>query len=136
MNNCLFCKIVAHEIPATFIYEDEVCVGFLDIQPVNKGHVLIVPKKHSQGSHDADPEILAHLILVMQKTAKAILQATGNPAYNLFQNNGTEAGQAIPHLHFHVIPRFADDGIEQWHGKGPYAAGEAEALAKQIQSVL
>ena len=136
MTDCLFCKIGAHQIPAAIVYEDDACVGFLDINPVNNGHVLIVPKQHSQGSHDADPNVLAHLMQIAQKVAKAVLQVTGDPAYNIVQNNGSEAGQVIPHLHFHLIPRHANDGIEQWHGKGPYAAGQAEALAQQIQRIL
>ncbi|MCC7357257.1 HIT family protein [Candidatus Uhrbacteria bacterium] len=134
MNDCLFCKIIAHEIPCDMVYEDETCMSFLDIHPVNKGHVLIVPKQHCLGSHDADPEVLSKLMLAIQKIAQAMMNATTAPAYNIFQNNGIEAGQVIPHLHFHLIPRFAHDGHLQWHGNVEYSQGEAKEIAGRIKN--
>lgn len=134
MPDCLFCKIIAKEIPAAIVHEDEHVLAFLDIHPVNKGHLLVVPKKHSQGSHDAEPETLAKLMQAIQKLAQAMCTATGAPAYNLIQNNGSAAGQVIPHVHIHVIPRFEGDGFTHWHGKEGYAEGEAEQLAQRIQA--
>lgn len=136
MSDCLFCKIIAKQIPAHVVYENEDVFAFLDIHPVNKGHILVVPKKHSQGSHDAEPETLQKLVVEMQKIAQAMIAVTNTPAYNIIQNNGAEAGQAIPHLHFHLIPRFDQDGHHMWHGKQDYADGEAAQLAQKIQQAL
>lgn len=136
MNDCLFCKIIAKQIPTNAVYETEDVFAFLDIHPVNKGHILVVPKKHSQGSHDAEPETLQKLIVEIQKVAQAMIVATQAPAYNIIQNNGAEAGQAISHLHFHLIPRFDHDGHHMWHGKENYGDGEAALLAQRIKQAL
>lgn len=135
MNDCLFCKIIAKEIPSSGVYEDEHVVAFLDIHPVHPGHVLVVPKRHSESLHDAEPETLHRLIEVTQKIARAVLVATGAVGFNLEQNNGSVAGQVIPHLHLHVIPRFENDGLKHWPG-GSYAEGEAALLAQRIQTGL
>lgn len=135
MNDCLFCKIAAKEIPSSVVYEDDATIVFLDIKPVNPGHVLVVPKKHSEGFHDADPETLMRLILTTQKIANAVSSAIGTTGFNLEENNGSIAGQVIPHLHFHVVPRRPDDGLKHWRGT-PYAEGEAEEVAGKIRNVL
>lgn len=133
--NCLFCKIVRGDIPSFRVYEDDAVIAFLDIKPVNPGHVLVVPRTHSQGFHDAAPETLEKLIIATQKVAKAILAATGVPAFNLEQNNGEVAGQVIPHLHIHIIPRVSDDGLKHWPGK-EYPEGEIARIQESIRAVL
>ena len=135
MIDCLFCKIIAKEIPSACVYEDDAIVAFLDIHPTQPGHVLVVPRQHSEGFHDATPETLHRLIDATQKIAKAILVAVGSSAFNLEQNNGVIAGQVIPHLHFHIIPRFEGDGLRHWSGK-EYAEGEQELVAEQIRKAL
>ena len=119
MNTELFKKIIAGEIPCEKVYEDDVAFAFLDINPVNPGHTLVIPKKWSNGFLDADKDTICALIPAIQKVAKAIKEATGCDGINIMQNEGEAAGQKVFHLHFHVIPRYANDGYEHWHGK-PY----------------
>jgi histidine triad (HIT) family protein len=135
MNDCLFCKIIKGEIPASKVYEDENVLAFLDIHPVNSGHTLIVPKKHSEGLLDADDEVLSQMVVVTKKVAAAILRSLGYEAFNLEQNNGPIAGQVIPHLHWHIVPRRADDGLKHWPGK-EYGEGEANDVAVKIRSEI
>ncbi|MEA2056566.1 MAG: HIT family protein [Patescibacteria group bacterium] len=110
-NNCLFCKIVSGEIPAYKVYEDKHCLAFLDIYPAAKGHTLIIPKKHQQDIRDADPADLERLILLSKKLAKSYQQSLGAVGFNLKSNHGTQAQQEVPHLHFHLVPRYKDDGL-------------------------
>ncbi|QQR61351.1 HIT family protein [Candidatus Uhrbacteria bacterium] len=127
MMETIFSKIIAGEIPCEKVYEDDYAFAFLDITPVHLGHTLVVPKVWSENLLDTDPEILAHVIKAVQKVAKAVKEATGADGINLHQNNGEAAGQKVFHLHFHVIPRFADDGYQLWHGKS-----EDQESLKQI----
>ena len=133
--DCLFCKIINKEIPAVIVYEDYNVLAFLDIHPVNPGHTLIVPKIHSEGLLDADDKVFEQMIVATKKVAVAILQGLGYEAFNLEQNNGKIAGQVIPHLHWHIVPRSADDGLKHWPGKA-YAEGEAEEIADKIRSEI
>jgi len=135
MTDCLFCKIIAKQIPSQGIYEDDVACAFLDIHPNNPGHVLVVPKRHSDGLSDAQQETLQGVILVVQKVARAVTIAMKADGFNLIVNNGVVAGQAVPHLHFHIIPRQPGDGLTHWPGK-TYADGEDVAIAEQIRSAL
>jgi len=129
---CLFCKIINGEIPCHKIYKDDQVLAFLDINPVNPGHTLIVPKKHSESLLDTDEQVLDQLINVAKKVGQAVMTGLDYPAFNLIVNNGKIAGQLIPHLHFHVIPRSADDGLKHWPGK-KYAEGEAEKIVQKIK---
>jgi histidine triad (HIT) family protein len=129
--DCLFCQIIAGEIPATKVYEDDKILAILDIHPVNPGHTLVMPKKHSFNLLDADEETLKAMVLATQKIAKAVLAGLGYEAFNLELNNGRLAGQIVPHLHWHIVPRTAEDGLQHWPGKS-YNAGEAEEVAKKI----
>lgn len=135
MNDCLFCKIVSAEIPSARVYEDEDVVAFLDIKPVNPGHTLVVPKKHSAAFHDADPATLERLIVAMQKIANAVTNATETQGFNIEQNNGEVAGQVVPHLHFHIIPRTKEDGLKHWPGT-PYGEGEMDEMKRRISEAL
>ena len=135
MNDCLFCKIVSGELPSNKIYENDDVVAILDIHPVAPGHTLIIPKKHSAGSHDAEPSVLKHLIVAAQKVARALVKGLPTEAYNITQHNGEAAGQVIPHLHFHVFPRSKADGLESWSVK-PYAEGEMTIVQQKIVKEL
>ena len=135
MSNCLFCKIIAKEIPSSTVYEDDDIIAFLDIKPTNPGHTLVVPKKHSDGFHDADPVTLQKLIVATQKVANAVANALHTTGFNLEQNNGAIAGQVIPHLHFHIIPRRLDDGFRHWPGT-PYAEGVMHEVSEKIRGML
>ncbi len=135
MSDCLFCKIISKELPSSVVYEDDDVLAFLDIKPTNPGHTLVVPKKHSDGFHDAYPETLQKLIVATQKIANAVAQAMGTTGFNLEENNGAIAGQVIPHLHLHIIPRRPEDGLKHWPGSS-YPEGEKEDVAERIRKVL
>lgn len=134
-NDCLFCKIIKGEIPAVKVYEDNNVLAFLDIHPVNPGHTLIVPKIHSDELLATDDKILQQMIVVTKQVAAAILRSLNYQAFNLEQNNGKIAGQVIPHLHWHIIPRTADDGLKHWPGKG-YEEGQAAIISEKIKSQI
>ena len=109
-DDCLFCKIVRGEIPSYTLYEDEDVKVFLDIFPISKGHSLVIPKKHYEQIMDAPSEEMVFLnkLPIISKKLKEITGATG---LTIFQNNGKDAGQVVEHIHFHLVPRFPDDGI-------------------------
>lgn len=135
MSDCLFCKIIAKEIPSTSVYEDADTYAFLDIKPVHPGHVLVVPKIHSRGLQDAQEEVLQHLMLTIRKVARAVTIALKIEGFNIEQNNGSVAGQVVPHLHFHIIPRYPNDGLKHWPGKD-FQPEEAEKIAGEIRTAV
>lgn len=133
--SCIFCKIVAGEIPSYKVYEDEDVYAFLDIAPVNYGHTLVVTKKHFANMEEIPEEELCQLIKAVKKVGKAIKEGLSAAGYNIGENNDPVAGQVVPHIHFHVMPRRADDGLRLWP-QGKYGNGEAEKVAKKIKSAL
>lgn len=133
--DCLFCKIIAGEIPAEKIYEDEQTLAFLDITPVNKGHTLVVPKKHSRNLFDADDDTLAILLPVAKKVVRALQKSISAKGVNIHINNEPAAGQVIFHTHLHIIPRFSEDGLHLWKGH-PYPEGEVRETAEKIKTAL
>ena len=120
MEDCIFCKIVKGKIPCQKIYENEKVFAFLDIMPIHKGHTLVIPKEHHETLLDMPDDTLAELAKVAKKVSKAVKKATGADGFNIGQNNGAAAGQAVFHFHLHVIPRFNGDGLKNWpHTKVP-----------------
>ena len=134
MNDCIFCKIIRGELPCHKVYEDDDVLAFMDINPIHKGHVLVIPKKHAEIILDLDDEILQKVIVIVKKLSKPIVKATGADGFNVAQSNGRDAGQEIDHVHFHIIPRFKDDGkVFDWpHEK--YNEGEMQQYAKKINA--
>src|SRR5256885_5582618 len=112
MADCLFCRILAGELPASFVYRDERAAAFMDIQPVNPGHLLIVPTRHAAQLADTDQETAAHLMRLAHRMAAA-LRASGVrcEGVNFFLADGAAAMQEVFHVHLHVFPRFAGDGF-------------------------
>jgi histidine triad (HIT) family protein len=133
--NCLFCKIIAKQIPANIVYDDEKILAFLDINPVNPGHLLVVPKTHSENIAVANDDDLIALSLAVKKLAPAVCTATACAGWNLEVNNGNAAGQVVDHTHWHIVPRQLNDGLKHWPGH-PYAAGEAAKIAVLIRTEL
>ena len=129
--DCIFCKIIAGEIPSFKVYEDENSLAFLDIAPVNPGHTLIVPKKHYVNMEEIPEDQLCQLAAVIKKIGKAVKDGLGAEGYNVTENNDPISGQIVPHLHFHVIPRRQGDGLRLWP-QGKYGEGEAEEIVKRI----
>ncbi len=137
MSDCIFCKIAAKEIPATVIYEDDNVLGFMDIGPIIKGHALVISKKHYDPVTETPDEILAKLHLVAKRIAQAQLNGLGADGVNIMQNNGVAAGQEVPHIHVHVIPRFADDGHRwNWNAKKYDSIEEMAGLADKMRNHL
>lgn len=112
MSDCIFCKIINKEIPSKIIYEDAICLAFLDISPATKGHTLVIPKKHYQNFLDIDSDTLQHMTTITQKLAKKIVRNVDAKGCNILTNTGLEAGQTVFHFHIHIIPRFDEkDGV-------------------------
>lgn len=136
-DDCVFCKILKGEIPCTKIYEDDMVLAFLDIAPFNPGHTVIVPKEHQHSSTAIDTEYLKAIIAIAPKIGAALMRATGAEGFNILQNNGRVAGQVVPHVHFHVIPRFADDDLQITASTKKYADfAEMTALAEKAKAAL
>lgn len=132
--SCVFCQIVSGEIPSYKVYEDEYTLAFLDIGPVNPGHTLVIPKKHYVDIEETDAETLCQVIRTVKKVGLSLKKNLAAPGYNARVNNGAVAGQAVPHLHFHVTPRLENDGLKLWPQK-KYEAGQAEEILKKIKIV-
>ena len=108
--NCLFCKIISGEIPSNRIYEDDAVYAFLDIYPASEGHTLVAPKKHFSRFVEMDAEDVARLFEAARKVTAAVEKAFSAEGSNVGVNNGEVAGQEVPHVHVHVIPRKKGDG--------------------------
>lgn len=135
MTDCLFCKITKKEIPSFTIYENDDVSAFLDINPNNLGHTLVVPKAHYENIYDTPNKTLASIMSVSKKIAAAIKSGLGAEGVNVVMNNEGAAGQIIPHVHLHVIPRFANDGFKHWKG-APRTEKEINAAGEKIRQAL
>ncbi len=109
--DCLFCKIVAGEIPATIIAEDERTVAFMDINPATRGHALVIPRAHARDVHEIDPADLAAVAVAAQAVAGRAVQRLGAAGVNLLNSSGAAAWQTVFHFHMHVIPRYESDPL-------------------------
>lgn len=109
---CIFCKIIQGEIPAYKVYEDEKNIAFLDIFPRAKGHTLVIPKKHYETFDSMSPEDSLAFTQALTKVTVLLKNKLKSDGYNLFSNNGTVAGQEVPHAHFHIFPRFANSKMK------------------------
>lgn len=134
MENCIFCKIVKKEIPSTKIYEDEKILAFLDIQPVNFGHTLVIPKTHFRNALETPEETLTEVIRVGKKIGKALMK-NGAEGIGFSFNNEEASGQSVFHTHLHVMPRMINDGHKMWDKK-EYKSGELEETAQKITQAL
>mgnify|MGYP001417493374 CR=1 FL=1 len=112
MDDCIFCSIIKGNLPASMIYEDKDLLAFMDIQPVNKGHILIISRQHKELITELDDSILSRMFVLAKNIDKAIresgIKAEG---MNLFLADGKAAGQEVLHVHLHIIPRFNNDGF-------------------------
>ena len=110
--SCIFCAIAEGRVPSTRIYEDDVCIAFMDINPATRGHCLVVPRTHSVDLTDTSDETLSHMIRVARRVGRAALDGLSADGFNLLQCTGQAAFQSVFHVHFHVIPRYAGDGLK------------------------
>jgi histidine triad (HIT) family protein len=133
MADCIFCKIVAGQIPCTKVYEDAACLAFMDINPISPGHTLVVPRRHYEAISEMSADEAAALFRPIPSLAAAVKEALGAEALNVLQNNGRAAGQAVDHLHVHLIPRWAGDGLGfRW----PAKQADFAVLAKQAAKIM
>ncbi|MCZ2260021.1 HIT family protein [Sporosarcina sp. G11-34] len=139
MSTCIFCQIIEGTIPSAKIYEDEHVYAFMDIMPVTKGHVLLIPKKHIENIYDFSEEQAARLFAAAPKIAN-VLKAEFNPAgMNLLNNNGAPAGQSVFHFHLHFVPRYDEtDGFQPtWETKqSKYTPERIQELAAVLRAKL
>ena len=133
VQDCIFCKIIAGKIPCTKIYENEFVLAFLDVGPVSEGHVLVVSKQHTSSVDQTDPRAMAEIAKVLPDLAGSVKKAMAADGYNVLCNNGASAGQVVGHMHFHIIPRKANDGVfNQWPAF-QYPEGKAKEIGDKIR---
>jgi len=130
-NNCVFCAIAVGEIPSFKVYEDELVLAYLDINPFTKGHTLVIPKAHSANLLETDEATLAAVIARVRKVAAHLKAALPCDGFNILQNNGEAAGQTVMHLHFHIVPRYGKEPIV--FESRPGDMNELKALADRIR---
>jgi histidine triad (HIT) family protein len=134
---CIFCKMVSKQIPVAVVYDDDAVLAFLDINPIAKGHTLVITKKHYETFLGVAQNDLKGLIEAIQKISVAIVKATGAEGFNVLQNSGEVAGQRIPHAHFHIVPRFKDDGVPIGNEpRGKYEGNEIQELMNKIKNEI
>ena len=133
--NCIFCKILAGEIPSTAVYEDDDFKAILDVNPAARGHVFILPKNHAANIYELPDEDASKIMIVAKKIATAIEKAYHCDGVNILQNNGEAAGQTVFHLHVHVIPRFKGDTVNIGWKQGDMPE-DLDAICKEIQAQL
>ena len=136
MSDCVFCRILKGEIPAQKVHEDERAVALLDINPVAPGHTLVLTRAHHETWTDLPPELASHLAVVAQTVARGVVKAAGAQGFNLLMNNHRCSGQAIPHVHFHVIPRKTDDGVKYGWPTKPSTGEELAKTAERVRQAL
>ncbi len=115
MVDCVFCKIVTGEIPSYKVYEDEGVFAFLDIKPHAKGHTVLIPKKHGVSAFDFEDDVLREVIVGVKRVLERVKEVLQPDGFNVGWNDGTAAGQVVPHLHVHVMPRWNGDGGGSMH---------------------
>lgn len=131
----LFSKIIAGEIPSEKVYEDDKTYAFLDINPTNFGHTLVVPKNCSENIYDITDEDWVAIMRTVRMLAPKIKEALGAEGINIIMNNEQPAGQIVPYTHVHIIPRYKTDGFKHWKGV-PYQEGEITKVGKKIRMSL
>jgi len=132
MDGCIFCKIVNGEVPCHKIWEDESVLVFLDINPAIKGHLLVIPKAHFVNVLDVPDSILKKVIVVARKMGLLLQKKLGASGVNFVNASGKSAQQSVFHLHFHVVPRFNDDGLNLWFHGQTKDKFDFELLKKQL----
>ena len=136
MTDCTFCKIVAKEIAAKIVYEDNTIIAFLDRKPVNLGHALVIPKQHAADMFALSPGAWSALMHTVHFLAPAIAAVADADGINIRMNNKSAAGQDVFHAHIHVVPRFTgSDGLSHWQGTAQSDI-ESELTAEKIRAVL
>ena len=133
---CIFCDIVLKKEKAEILFEDENIISFLDINPFNVGHSLVIPKTHYENFLELPGELFSEILLAVQRISKGVVNGLQADGYNILSNNGRAAGQSVFHCHFHVIPRFKTDGYKFKMDLKKYGNGEMNLIAEKIKSAI
>ncbi|HEX4292886.1 MAG TPA: HIT family protein [Rhizomicrobium sp.] len=134
-SNNIFARILRGELPKVAVYEDDLTLAFMDVAPATEGHTLVIPKEAAETIFDLSPEGAAATILTTQKVAAAVRKALGVPGIMLVQLNDAAAGQSVPHLHFHILPR--DHGLDMsFHGRKMVDPKSLVPIADRIRAAL
>ena len=128
----IFEMIINGDIPSTKLYEDDLCIAILDINPVNKGHALVISRKCYPTFTDVPMETLSHMMEIARRIDQKQREALGADGTNIMINNSPASGQEVPHLHIHVIPRYKDDGISFFPPSMKYEDGEASEYGRKL----
>jgi histidine triad (HIT) family protein len=131
-SSCIFCKIIAGDLPATVVHEDDRTVAFMDINPSVQGHALVVPRTHSTDLYDISPEDLFACMRTAKTLARNALDRLAAEGVNILQNTGRAAGQVVFHFHVHVIPRYSNDGLRSPLNPRP---GDPAAIAAAAEAL-
>jgi histidine triad (HIT) family protein len=135
--SCLFCSIMNNKIPAVIIYEDENFVALMDKYPINHGHSLVIPRSHHESLLSMTPSEVGKLYSMVSTVSKAVISAVHADGFSIGQNNGRAANQIIPHVHVHIIPRYAGDSREgKWPSRTIGTTQELTITSQKIRSVL
>ena len=132
----IFTRIISGEIPCHRIYEDDRVFSFLDIGPLSRGHALVVPREERAMLHELSDESAAALGRALPRIARAVMAATGASHYNILQNNGASAHQAVMHVHFHIIPKLGSAGLGVGWNAGKLDGARAKELVAKMQAAL
>lgn len=134
--NCIFCKIIEKQSKAEILYEDEKVIAFLDVNPLNYGHALVVPKIHCENFLEVPEEFIPDMFTAVQKVTAGIVKAVNPDGFNILSNNGRLAGQSVFHCHFHIIPRYIQDGHKFRMSFKKYNNNGMKEIAEKIKDCI
>ena len=132
-DSCVFCRIAQKQSPGNIVYEDEIVMAFLDINPLNEGHTLVIPKEHHKDIFEIPAELLAYLHGISKRIAIAVKETTKADGISIFQQNGKAADQEIPHLHIHVVPRYEGQRMGRFSERPNINREKLQQLAMNIK---
>ena len=135
-SDCIFCRIIRKELPCSAVFEDDAMLAFVDIGPLAEGHLLAIPKQHYAKVSDVPAEVMAAVAAHLPRLGRALKAVTGAAGFNVLVNEGKVAGQEVGHVHFHLIPRGAGDGLGYRWNPTKYSPGRMDELATQYRKAL
>lgn len=111
---CVFCRIINKELPSSVVYEDDVVIAIVPLETVSKGHTLLISKKHFENIFDVDEDVFSHFSKILKKLSSDLVSNNKATGINILNASGKDAQQSVPHLHFHLVPRYPKDGLDMW----------------------